>query len=478
MSTLRTSIRYIHPRAVGHQVRHSSQALRARLEELIPQKAARLQTLKKEYGSHPVQTTTVAQVVGGMRGMKAMLWEGSELDANEGIRFHGLNLEECAEKLPKAKNADGSEGVMLPEAMLWLIMTGEIPTTEQVEGLAKDLAAQAALPEYTLKLLEGGLPSSLHPMTQLSIAVASLNHDSKFAQAYEKGVNKKELWKYAYEDSITLLAKLPAIAAGVYKNAYGKGLGARKCAELAAEGGDWTQPLALALSGGEERKGWADCLRLYLALHGDHEGGNVSAHTSHLVGSALADPFLSYSAALNGLAGPLHGLAAQEVLTFVKTMHDALGADASDKDIEGYLWDVLNSGRVIPGYGHGVLRKTDPRFTALAKFGTSSSTLSSDPLFRLVQRLQGIATPVLQKHGKTANPFPNVDSQSGACMQHFGLTEAPMYTVVFGVSRALGCLSQGVWSRGLGLPIERPKSVSLKVLEEGVKGAGAGAGQA
>lgn len=60
-----------------------------------------------------------------------------------------------------------------------------------------------------------------------------------------------------------------------------------------------------------------ECIRGYLTIHSDHEGGNVSAHTTHLVGSALSDPYLSYSAGLNGLAGPLHGLANQEVLKWL-----------------------------------------------------------------------------------------------------------------------------------------------------------------
>jgi citrate synthase len=76
---------------------------------------------------------------------------------------------------------------------------------------------------------------------------------------------------------------------------------------------------------GFQSDGMKECLRAYLSIHSDHEGGNVSAHTSHLVGSALADPYLSYSAAMDGLAGPLHGLANQECLrwlTDLKAFHE------------------------------------------------------------------------------------------------------------------------------------------------------------
>ena len=59
----------------------------------------------------------------------------------------------------------------------------------------------------------------------------------------------------------------------------------------------------------------------------DHEGGNVSAHTCHLVGSALSDPYLSYGAGMNGLAGPLHGLANQ------------VGADLHTREIVDFSGD-------------------------------------------------------------------------------------------------------------------------------------------
>ena len=76
-----------------------------------------------------------------------------------------------------------------------------------------------------------------------------------------------------------------------------------------------------------------------------------------LVGSALSDPFLSYSAALSGLAGPLHGLANQEVLSFILGIKKELGDNPSNEQVKEHLWSLLKSGRVVPGYGHAVLRK-------------------------------------------------------------------------------------------------------------------------
>lgn len=294
--------------------------------------------------------------------------------------------------------------------------------------------------------------------------MSALNHDSVFAQKYAAGLNKAEYWEPTYEDSISLLAKLPTIAAKIYQNTYKAG-GALPAIDKSQ---DWSQNFATMLGAGDNA-GFVDCLRLYLALHGDHEGGNVSAHATHLVGSALSDPFLSYSAGLQGLAGPLHGLAAQEVLRWILSMKEVVGDNASDEEIRAYLWKTLKSGQVVPGYGHAVLRKPDPRFQALMDFASSRPEIEADPVFRLVKKNSEIAPGVLTEHGKTKNPHPNVDSASGVLFHHYGFKETLYYTATFGVSRGLGPLAQLIWDRALGLPIERPKSLSMEAILKLVK---------
>ncbi len=386
-----------------------------------------------------------------------MIWEGSVLDADEGIRFHGHSIADCQRLLPKGTS--GTE--MLPEAMFWLLLTGQIPSTSQVRALSRELAEKSTLPNFVEHMLDS-FPKDLHPMTQFACAVSTLNHGSAFAKAYEEGINKADYWEPTFDDSISLLAKLPTIAAKIYQNSY-KGGGSLPAAVDPNQ--DWSYNFAAMLGkGGSKNENFQDLLRLYLALHGDHEGGNVSAHATHLVGSALSDPFLSYSAGLQGLAGPLHGLAAQEVLRWVLKMQETIGTDFSDQDVRDYIWSTLRSGRVIPGYGHGVLRKPDPRFKALIDFASARPEIASNPLFQLVKRNSEIAPEVLKEHGKTKNPYPNVDSSSGVLFHHYGFHETLYYTATFGVSRGLGPLAQLVWDRALGLPIERPKSIDLKGL--------------
>lgn len=392
-----------------------------------------------------------------MRGLKAMVWEGSVLDANEGIRFHGKTIKDCQRELPKGPT--GTE--MLPEAMFWLLLTGQVPSTRQIRAFSAELAQKAELPMFITQMLDN-FPKDLHPMTQFACAVSALNYESQFAKMYEKGMNKADYWEPVFDDSINLLAKLPTIAAKIYQNAY-KGGGPLSASP--DPGQDWSYNFAAMLGkGGAKNEGFQDCLRLYLALHGDHEGGNVSAHTTHLVGSALSDPYLSYSAGLQGLAGPLHGLAAQEVLRFILGMQAEIGEDFTEQQVKDYLWKLLRSGRVVPGYGHAVLRKPDPRFEALIDFAMARPDIQQNPVFQLVKKNSEIAPGVLMEHGKTKNPFPNVDSASGVLFYHYGFREQLYYTVTFGVSRGLGPLADLIWCRALGLPIERPKSIDLKGL--------------
>ncbi|TKA81856.1 2-methylcitrate synthase, mitochondrial [Friedmanniomyces simplex] len=430
--------------------------LKATLKECIPAKRELLKKVKAHAGK-TIGEVKIQNTLGGMRGLKAMVWEGSVLDANEGIRFHGRTIKDCQNELPKGTS--GTE--MLPEAMFWLLLTGQVPSTPQVRAFSKELAQKSQLPDFVTSMLDN-FPTDLHPMTQFACAVSALSHTSVFAKGYENGMNKADYWEPTFDDCISLLAKLPVIAAKIYQNAY-RGGGALPA--QVDENQDWSYNFAAMLGkGGAEHEGFQDLLRLYLALHGDHEGGNVSAHTTHLVGSALSDPFLSYSAGLQGLAGPLHGLAAQEVLRWILQMQSHVGTDFSDSDVKDYLWSTLKSGRVIPGYGHAVLRKPDPRFEALMSFASARPEIAADPVFQLVKKNSEIAPGVLTEHGKTKNPFPNVDSSSGVLFYHYGFRETLYYTATFGVSRGLGPLAQLVWDRALGLPIERPKSMDLKGL--------------
>lgn len=430
------------------QIRYSS-SLKKRLQELIPKKQAEIKEVKEKYGEKVIGTCTVNQAYGGMRDVKSMIYETSLLDSHEGIRFRGHSIPELSQKLPKFKN--GSEPI--PEGLLWLLITGEIPTQAEVQEVTQDLAQRASVPSWITDL-QRRLPKTMHPMTQFNIAINALQTDSLFAKAYQDGVPKGKYWDSTYEDSLNLLARLPNIAATIYCHSFKNGPVVAADPSL-----DYSGNFAKML--GFENPMFGELMRLYLTIHSDHEGGNVSAHTTHLVGSALSDPYLSYAAGMNGLAGPLHGLANQEVLRWTMDLQKKLGdKPVSNEELAQAVWATLKSGQVIPGFGHAVLRKTDPRYISQREF--AQKHLPNDPLFKLVSQLYEVVPKVLTEQGKTKNPWPNVDAHSGVLLRYFGLNEESYYTVLFGVSRGFGVLSQLIWDRALGFPIERPKSVTTE----------------
>lgn len=446
--------------------------IRSTLKAAIPKRVEQLQALRKSEAS--LGELTVGATIGGMRGYKALFWQSSQVDADLGVTFHGKTISDCQGFLPKCKdelNDPNSE--FLPESMFWFLLTGSEPTQQQIDTFSAEIASKSTLPDYLIKVLDS-LPTTLHPMTQLSIAISALNNDSQFARAYEKGIPKSDYWEYTLEDSINLIAKLPGVIGKIYSNTY---FGGKTLGELDTKSKDWSHNMATVLGYTQnsanvknltatQSQDFINLIRLYCALHADHEGGNVSAHATHLVGSALSDAYLSYSSGVQGLAGPLHGLAAQEVVRFIVEMKKNVTDINDKKQIEDYLWSLLNSKRVIPGYGHGVLRKPDPRFKAMMQFGFNRpEEFQNDDYFQLVNNLSNIAPGVLKEHGKTKNPFPNVDSSSGVLFYHYGLTELLFFTVIFGGSRSMGPLAQLVWDRIYGLPIERPKSVTLEMLQ-------------
>jgi len=419
--------------------------------------AAEIRDILKVHGNRKVGEVTLSQLYQGMRGITGIVSETSLLDSNDGIRFRGFSIPELQEKLPRAKG--GKEP--LPEGLFYLMLIGELPTDAETNEITAILQRRSHVPNYVFDTIEA-LPISAHPMTQFVVGIMALQGESQFAKKYAAGLNKKEYWDPTFEDVLDLLARLPQVAAYIYRRKYKNGVQIQPNGLL-----DWAGNLAHMM--GFEDEGFKELMRLYMTIHADHEGGNVSAHTTHLVGSALSDPFLSFAAGMNGLAGPLHGLANQEVIKWIFEMRDELNvASPSKEQIAEYVKKTLAEGKVVPGYGHAVLRKTDPRFTAQMEFGKKH--MPDDDLLNIVWNIYEVVPPILQSLGKVKNPWPNVDAHSGALLVHYGLVEYEFYTVLFGVSRALGVMASLCWDRVLSLPLERPKSVTTQSVKLWLEG--------
>lgn len=405
-----------------------------------------IKAMLKEHGHTKVDEVTLEQVYGGARGIIMMVWETSELDPLEGIRFRGYSIDQLKVLLPGDAN-----GQPLPEGLFWLMLVGEIPTADEVAWLSAEWRRRSTVPAHTFRVLDA-LDTTTHPMTQFCVAISAMQTDSVFAQRYSAGMNKSDYWDATYEDAMNLIARLPQVAAYIYRRSFHASQHIAAHPDL-----DWAGQFAHLL--GFDEPSFKSLMRLYLTIHADHEGGNASAHTMHLVGSTLSDPYLSFTAGMSALAGPLHGLANQEVINWIFEMLEQIGTQTpTTQQITDYVNQTLAEGKVVPGYGHAVLRRPDPRFIAQRDF--AAQFIPDSPFVQVVWKVYEVVPGILQNLGKVKNPWPNVDAHSGALLVHYGLTESNFYTVLFGVSRALGVLAATCWSRALGMPLERPKSIT------------------
>lgn len=430
----------------------------------LPAWRERVQRLLKESGEVKVGDVTISQVYGGMRDIKSLVTDISYVDPSEGIRFRGYTIPEVIEKLPKPPGAE----MPYSGGLYYLLMIGKIPSEAEALEVEVEWRQRMQVPGYVLDVLRA-MPPGTPPLALFSQAVLAMQQESIFAHRYADGMKREQYWEPMLEDSLNLTARLPAIAAYIYRLKYQGGDFIAPDPNL-----DWSANFAHMM--GVSDKGYEDLSRLYFLLHSDHESGNVSAHAAYLVSSALSDIYFCASAALDGLAGPLHGRANQEALRWLLDVVEKFGRVPTKDELTKFAWDTLASGQVIPGYGHAVLRKTDPRYTALLEFGRKH--MMDDDLFGLAHLVYEVVPDVLRKQGKAKDPWPNVDAISSVLQYHYGvklcedIRECGFYTVLFGVGRMLGVTSNIVWARALNHPLERPKSLTTAMLEEIAQKAG------
>lgn len=427
--------------------------LKDKLHEKILEWRPRTDRLLKEFGDVVVDKVTISQVIGGMRGIKALVTDISYLDPFEGIRYRGYTLPEVFEQLPKPKGAE----MPYVEGLFYLLVTGDMPAEDDLQDIIDEFNKRRILPRYVYEVIDG-MPCCSHPMAIFSAVITTLQRESMFAKKYASGkLHKLDYWDPTYEDALNLMAKMPEIATYIYAKLYrdGKRIQSNPYLDF---GGNFAHMMGIG-------KPYDDVSRMHFIVHADHEGGNVSAHTGHLVGSSLSDVYLSISSMINGLAGPLHGLANQEVLRWLHHVMEKMdGVVPTEEEMKKFVWDTLKSGQVIPGFGHAVLRKTDPRYMLQREW--SLKHIAEDPIFQYVDVLYKVVPPILLEQGKAKNPWPNVDAQSGVIQWHYGVREYDFYTVLFGIGRAIGICANLIWDRALGYPLERPKSITTAMLED------------
>ena len=396
-------------------------------------------------GDKLLSEVTISQALGGMRAVRALVCDTSRVPQDIGLIVRGMPLNDITH--------------ISPEEVFYLLLTSELPDKIELKSFSENLKTRKFVPQYVWDVLKA-MPESSHPMTMLSTAILVLQKESIFAKEYDRGIKKEDYWKPTLEDSLNLVAKIPAIAAAIYRLRFKKGGIIKPDPDMDLTG-DYVHMLGIESTNKEELN---DLMRVYLVAHCDHEGGNVSAFSTQTINSALSDIYYSLSGGFNGLAGPLHGLANQECLKFILEMMEKFGGTPDEKQATQQVKETLESGKVIPGYGHAVLRIVDPRFTAFMKFGKKH--FPEDPVFKTVSVLFDIVPKELKKIEKIKNPWPNVDAASGSMLYHYGIKEFSYYTVVFAVSRSLGLSAQSVINRAMMYPIIRPKSVTTQYLKD------------
>ena len=417
----------------------------------------RVNRLTKEHGDFVISNVTVQQIYSGIRGVPIQVSDISYVDPEQGIRYRDYSINEVLKLLPKAP------GHQFPLAggLYYLLMDPELPTLAKAQEIEDEWKARATVPDYVFKVIDS-FPVEGPAMSMFSAAILSMSCDSKFAKAYHDCVGKNDYWKSMLDDSLDLTARVPRIAAYIFNRKYRNNEQIDPDPRL-----DYAANFAHMIGKGDDPL-YCELMRLYILLHADHENANVSAHTAHLVGSALSDIYLSCSAGMNGLAGPLHGLANQECCNWLIELYDHFQGIPSNEQVEEYVRKTLASGKVVPGYGHAVLRRTDPRFTVEMEF--AKAHFPDDELFRTAMAVFEVVPPILAETGKVSNPWPNVDALNGVLQHHVGVTETDFHTVLFGLSRMLGITSHVVFARAVNKPIERPKALTTRMLEAMISG--------
>lgn len=335
-------------------------------------------------------------------------------------------------------------------------MTGDLPSHEEYNNLTSELRQRSKIEPEIIDFIKK-LPKEMNPTTQLSNTLLYMQPKSRFAQAYRSGINKSIYWEYFYEDSMDIIAKLPVLAAYIYRHSYKNDDFIPPNDKL-----DWAGNFAhmLGLNTFEAR----EFMRGYMTIFHDNSGGNACSHASQIVSSALGDPYLAYSAGLNSVAGCAYNSYQAQSLEWLIDAEKNLGKMPKDEKIKDFIINETSDNRKIPGYSHDDLKHIDPKFLHQKAYG--ERYWKNNSLFYLVKRIYRVAPGVIRSIKKGKNIWPTADASTGALMNIIGIKEKDFFGTVFGVSRAIGVCSNLVLGRIYGLPIERPSSMTMEMIEK------------
>jgi citrate synthase len=364
----------------------------------------------------------------GLRGFPVGTCPNSHVNPQKGLSYGGHPIAELAERQP--------------EEVIYLLLNRTLPDAAQLAAFRQELIKHSHLHPEILEKLRA-LPRHGHPMKWLMAALILMGMYSCTGD-YRK-------------DCLQVIAQLPEAVAAIFRLRSGWGEPIPSKPELGYME-NFTHMLSVPGAGPE----LTHLLRVFNILHMDHGGGNLSTFVGKAIASGHEDMYGSLAGAMAGLAGPLHGMANQECLRFLKTVSKDIQDPTDEGQVAEYVENLLNSGGVLFGFGHAVLRVEDPRATV--QYALGEKIAPKDTLFRLAATLRKVGSEALKKRGKVSDPYPNVDAVSGCLLSACGLADENYYTVLFGLARCVGIAAQIVWERteargGKGTPIVRPSYV-------------------
>ncbi|HLV91546.1 MAG TPA: citrate synthase [Aequorivita sp.] len=354
------------------------------------------------------------------------------LDGEKGVlRYRGYTIEELAEKAHFLE-------------VCYLLIFGELPTQKQLDKFHTDIKAQSHVDEDVKKILDG-FPKAAHPMgvlSSLTSALVAFNPSSVNVDSEED----------MYRAIVKILGKFPVLTAWTYRKRMG-----------------------LPLDYGGDSLGYVDnfikmmfkkpngeyttnetvlaALDKLLILHADHEQ-NCSTSTVRIVGSSHAGLFISISAGIAALWGPLHGGANQAVIE----MLEAIKADGGDtKKFMAKAKDKNDPFRLM-GFGHRVYKNFDPRAKIIKK--AADDVLENlgieDDILDIAKQLEKEALE--DKYFVDRKLYPNVDFYSGIIYRALGIP-VEMFTAMFALGRLPGWIAQWREMRLNKEPIGRPRQI-------------------
>lgn len=416
----------------------------------------RYQRVLRDYGDCPLTRgpVLVKNLMRGNRGVPGGMTDTSFVHPYRGVQFNG-NLA-CDEAVERAE---------IPEAIFWYMMVEQLPSPDELQAFRSDLNERLEVPGYVWDVLNA-LPISTHPMTQLQTATNTLEGAAQFRDAYLDGAPAGDYWKLMLDDGLNLIAWQHQVAAYIYRRTFGDG---KRVEPDPAN--DWSEQF-VRMSGVRDASGHLTAyMRVYFISHADHEATNASANAGAIVNSTLATMASTLSATYNALSGPRHGMANQESLMLIERVLKQYGGVPTQAQAVEFLNDLLDSGGVLPGFGHAQLRDTDIRFVVLTNYlATIAEVAERSDIIRCMRLFADVAPGVLSQRPKIANPHQNIDFGSGAVLSALGLPQRHFYTVLFCISRMWGVIAQAVRARGEGKPIMRPISLTTTMVEEAATG--------